>query len=122
MTVRADADEVRAEVADDGPLPDGPVGQGSGVQAAPAAGPVVGPVPQPSGGAGLGLAGMQERVAVHGGQFEAGPRPEGWFAVIVRDDPCAQDSGIPCVSGASGRALVSAAATTADPIDLEALT
>jgi signal transduction histidine kinase len=30
---------------------------------------------------------MQERVAVHGGQFEAGPRPEGGFAVIVRI-PC----------------------------------
>ncbi|HZS23459.1 MAG TPA: histidine kinase [Gaiellaceae bacterium] len=33
------------------------------------------------GGSGHGLIGMRERIAVFGGEFDAGPRPEGGFAV-----------------------------------------
>jgi signal transduction histidine kinase len=35
-------------------------------------------------GPGLGLTGMQERVTMHGGTFEAGPRPIGGFRVRAR--------------------------------------
>jgi len=39
---------------------------------------------QPAEHAGHGLIGMRERVALFGGELEAGPRPEGGFAVVAR--------------------------------------
>ena len=63
--VRYGPDELEIEVADRGP---GPAGAGT-----------------PVGGAGgHGLIGMRERVRVHGGELEAGPRPGGGFAVRAR--------------------------------------
>jgi signal transduction histidine kinase len=43
-----------------------------------------GPVSNGTAGAGRGLMGMHERVAVYGGELEAGRRPEGGFAVRAR--------------------------------------
>jgi signal transduction histidine kinase len=45
----------------------------------PAPGPPAGPAPR----AGNGLVGMRERVAVHGGTFQAGPRLDGGWSVDV---------------------------------------
>ncbi|MCU7729219.1 histidine kinase [Actinoplanes sp. KI2] len=42
----------------------------------------------PGGRVGHGLIGMRERVLMYGGSFQAGPRPEGGFAVSARL-PCA---------------------------------
>jgi signal transduction histidine kinase len=42
-----------------------------------------GPSPQLTG-AGHGLLGMQERLRVHGGELEAGPRRGGGFQVVAR--------------------------------------
>ncbi len=60
VTVRYAEGELDLEVADDG------AGGGNG------------------GGAGQGLAGIRERVAVFGGDVEAGSRPEGGYAVRAR--------------------------------------
>ncbi|MEV1074683.1 sensor histidine kinase [Micromonospora parva] len=58
-TVTVRPDEVRVEVTDDGRRP------------------VL------LGGEGHGLIGMRERVALHGGEFRAGPRPDGGFVVTA---------------------------------------
>ncbi|MFJ7893783.1 sensor histidine kinase [Streptomyces sp. LRa12] len=65
VTVEADAGEIRIDVADEGPPP------GPGRQTR-----------EPTGG--HGLLGIRERTTMYGGSFEAGPRPEGGFAVSVR--------------------------------------
>jgi signal transduction histidine kinase len=59
-TVAIGAGEVRIEVTDDGRRPVRPTGVGHG------------------------LIGMRERVALHEGEFAAGPRPGGGFAVTAR--------------------------------------
>ncbi|MER7542821.1 sensor histidine kinase [Spirillospora sp. NPDC127506] len=58
VRVRADGQRVRIDVTDDGP----------GARVLP-------------GGDGHGLIGMRERVMMYGGDFTAGPRPSGGFAV-----------------------------------------
>ncbi|MFI6893701.1 sensor histidine kinase [Streptomyces sp. NPDC050256] len=65
VTVEADAREVRIDIADEGP----PSARGQADR-------------EPSRG--YGLLGMRERAMMYGGTCEAGPRPEGGFAVSVR--------------------------------------
>ncbi|MDF4251237.1 sensor histidine kinase [Streptomyces sp. WMMB303] len=65
IMVEADAHDIRIDIADEGP-----------------------PSRRPSADrelrGGHGLLGMRERAMMYGGSFEAGPRPEGGFAVSVR--------------------------------------
>ncbi|GIE36185.1 two-component sensor histidine kinase [Actinoplanes italicus] len=60
--IRSDGDSLAIEVADDG------TGAGDG----------------PGTGGGNGLTGMRERVSLLGGEFAAGPRPDGGFLVTAR--------------------------------------
>lgn len=64
VTVEADEREVRVDIVDEGP---------------PFVPRQVRELP-----GGHGLLGMRERAMMYGGSFEAGPRPEGGFAVSVR--------------------------------------
>ena len=63
VRVRYRPGELELEIVDDGRGGGGPAG---------------------GGGGGLGLIGMRERAALHGGQLQAGPAPGGGFAVRVR--------------------------------------
>ncbi|GLZ15757.1 two-component sensor histidine kinase [Actinomadura sp. NBRC 104425] len=65
VLVEADGHQVHIEVTDDGP----------GTRTLPH---------DPAPGAGHGLIGMRERAMMYGGDFTAGPRPEGGFAVRAR--------------------------------------
>lgn len=60
VVLRYRADELELEVSDDGP------GTGDGL------------------GSGYGLVGMRERVSVYGGELQAGMRPGGGYALLVR--------------------------------------
>ncbi|MFE3449265.1 sensor histidine kinase [Nonomuraea sp. NPDC059194] len=71
VTVAADGERARVEVTDDG--------QGLGVV--------------PGQGRGHGLVGMRERVTMYGGEFAAGPRPEGGFRVAATI-PYVADAGV----------------------------
>jgi signal transduction histidine kinase len=62
VALRYDEDGIDVEVADDGTAPSSSNGDG----------------------AGHGLAGIRERVAVYGGDFAAGRRPEGGYAIRAR--------------------------------------
>jgi signal transduction histidine kinase len=66
VTISYRPDSVTVEITDPGPE-------------APAA-----RVPAQRTGSGHGIIGMRERVAVFGGEFDAGPRPEGGFRVRAR--------------------------------------
>lgn len=69
VSVVVDGKELRVEVVDDGPAADAP-------------GPEPARRPSPSGGHGLN--GIRERARLYGGSVEAGPRPDGGFAVRAR--------------------------------------
>jgi signal transduction histidine kinase len=73
---------VTVEITDEGPatsaIPAYPASQ-----AAPAA-PAAPAASDPPARRGCGIIGMRERVAVFGGEFAAGPRPEGGFGVRAR--------------------------------------
>jgi signal transduction histidine kinase len=66
--------DLRITVSDDGR-------QAGSASAAPVPGP---PGPAAGSGSGRGLIGMRERIAVYGGDLDAGPRPGGGWRVAVR--------------------------------------
>jgi signal transduction histidine kinase len=74
--------ELRIIVSDDGRPPDS------------ASNPAPG---QPAGSGGRGLIGLRERIAVYGGELDAGPRPGGGWRLVARIplDPLAGESGDP---------------------------
>jgi signal transduction histidine kinase len=89
-----DADQLRLEILDDGPVPTADAGEGSG----------------------RGLVGMQQRAAQVGGRLEAGPRLGGGYAVRawlpVASDPAMGPSapaGDPVGPASSGASLRSTA-------------
>lgn len=74
VSVEYSAEELAIEVVDDGD--DGAAGTASAGTGSTGTGS--------AGGGGLGIAGMRERVALVGGRFGAGARPEGGFRVAAR--------------------------------------
>jgi signal transduction histidine kinase len=76
VTVRYGAGSVQVEITDDGPGRARPGGPGE-----PASTEATGDVGVSTG---HGIIGMRERVAVFGGEFAAGPRPDGGFRVFAR--------------------------------------
>ena len=56
-----------------------------------------GPVAAPTGGGGSGLIGLRERIAVYGGELDAGPRPGGGWRLAARIplEPVAGDLPVP---------------------------
>ncbi|MEV0251698.1 histidine kinase [Nocardia sp. NPDC050712] len=66
VEIRHSPHELIAAITDDGPT--GLAEQSTGIE---------------TSGSGLGVAGMRERVSLFGGRLDAGPRPEGGFAVTA---------------------------------------
>jgi signal transduction histidine kinase len=80
VKVRYETGAVAVEITDDGPgQPDGGRAAGPDRAGGPRADSVTSPF-----STGHGIIGMRERVAVFGGEFAAGPRPEGGFRVFAR--------------------------------------